>query len=216
MRSSRAGLVMSRTAVQALQAARRHGMKQPAGWVNQSLATGAGSSGDWVGLRAQAAYVTGDQVRQVRAQLPSSIRKIASDQIQKARDLYSRVSGSDWHNLLTDHVHWAPFKKLVEDAQESLDLGDKEPTEKDKKERYIAAWLAAQVAVERIGHEANLAESDWAVYIDPVKDLVAEVVTPVKQAADGVFTALGSAVKALGVGLAIYSGITVLGSLRGK
>lgn len=98
------------------------------------------------------------QLIELQAKPVAELREIASAAVEQAKSELSKASGVDWYAGLLVRVvnygRWRPVRVLVESAQESLELGDGEASDADKKTRYVRAWETAQEALASTAIEA--------------------------------------------------------------
>ena len=160
------------------------------------------------------------------------LRQVAGAELAKAQAAFKEAKGLAWTSYLslpllalsklTEARRWSPIAKLIEDSETSLATGDSASSEEEKRRSYAAAWSSARIAQGAILREAGEGKTGVAAILkeeikltgaDPeqLTDTARQAGKKVADAAEG----LGSLVKWTVVGIGLYGGIKLLGSLRG-
>lgn len=162
----------------------------------------------------------------------SELRQAAHAELTKAKTAFEAARGVKWTAFLTlplfvlskiaDYRRWKPISELIDQADQSLDAGDRSESDDDRRRSYSAAWTTARTAQAAILREAGdgrtgvveiLKEESTAVGVDPerVKDAA-------RQAGDslaGAAQSVGNAVKGLALAAALYGAYKLARGNRG-
>lgn len=162
------------------------------------------------GLHGYAQAMTSKQeIATVRSWPTNKIHDLAQGQIKLAKDAFTKASGVAWYEGLyvrySNHVRWAPTAKQIDDAEESLKAGDSSQVESEKRDRYIAAWTVARLAVSEISKEAQFGETSFIYLAEETGRAISTAAKPYVDKAANVGEDVLTAIKWIGgIGLIIF------------
>lgn len=104
-----------------------------------------------------AAAQTCSNIARLQKETTPALRAEALSRVNAAKVAFENASGVAWYSGLgvryANYVRWKPYQKDIDDAVDSLNKGDQEAAERDKRTRYISSWVRANAAVEGIAQE---------------------------------------------------------------
>lgn len=114
------------------------------------------------------AVVSDEEMENARKLTLAQVREMSQKQIQKAKDFYTDSSHITWwEGPLPSHLHWKPFRDVIENAEMNFANAEKEPEQDRQKTLYLLAWRTARIAVDSIAKEAKKDRTYWEVLAEP-------------------------------------------------